>query len=764
MPTSAVALVAGVLLLQQSATLPGILWTALIAAVPICLRRLPSLAPLWMLLLGFLWALLHAHLSMGGRLDPALQGVDLVALGVVSDIPEADTRRTRFLFEIERLELDGVSRTAPGRVRLSWYNRPPLLRAGERWRLEVRLRRPRGLMNPHGFDYEAWLFRQGIAGTGYVRNSTSNRLLGADSRLLYRVNRFRQAIRDGITAKLGEGRDSAVLAALTVGHRGGLDDADWELFRRTGTNHLIAISGLHIGIVAGIGFFAGRRLSRLLGRVLNRIPADAFGVVLALSLAVGYTALAGFSVPTQRALVMLTIAFFAVLLRRPLRPFHALSAALAAVVILDPLAVLSAGFWLSFGAVAAILYAIAWRVTVGAVKSVGKVQWYLFAGLIPVLIAFEMELPVVSPAVNLLAVPYFSFFVVPAALLSALLLMLVGDFALPLLELSAAGVDLACRLLGWVAQAGPLLQPPGSPSATGWAVLTFGALMMLAPRGTPGRWLGLLFFLPLLETGGPVVGRGGLELTVLDVGQGLSVVVRTSGHTLLYDTGPRTFGGFDAGATVVAPYLQGEGVPRVDRVILSNGDADHSGGLGSIRRSHEVGEIYSGEPSAVEIPGIRSCVAGDRWRWDEVEFTILHPPSGERWRGNDTSCVVRIDTGKRRLLLTGDIERAAELRLVDAWSADLRSDLVIVPHHGSGTSSTLELVTVTRPAYAIVSAGYRNRYGFPKDSVLRRWRDHGARVIVTADSGAIRFVVSPEGALSLAERVRESRARYWTDR
>ena len=762
MPTSAVALVAGVLLFQQCATLPGILWTALVAAVPVCVRRLPSLTPLWMLLLGFLWALLYAHLSTVGRLEPPLQGVDLLVHGVVSDIPDGDTRRTRFLFDVERLEINGVDHAPPGRVRLSWYDRPPVLKAGDRWRLEIRLRRPRGLMNPHGFDYEGWLFRQGIAGTGYVRDSASNRLLGTDSRLVYRINRFRQAIKDGITTQLGEGRNSAVLAALTIGYRGGLDASDWEMFRRTGTNHLVAISGLHIGIVAGIGFFAGRRLARILGRILNRVPADAFGVLLGLSLAIGYAALAGFSIPTRRALVMLSIGFCALLLRRPLRPFHALSAALAAVVLLDPLAVFSTGFWLSFGAVAAILSVVAWRAATGSVRSIGRMQWVVFVGLVPVLIASGMEVPIVSPAVNLLAVPYFSFLVVPAALVSTLLFTIAGDLAHPLLELSAAGIGLASLALELVADTAPRLHLSGSLSRVGWGVLTLGTLMMLAPRGMPGRWLGLLFFLPLFGAKGPAPPPGGLELMVLDVGQGLSVVVHTSDHTLVYDTGPRTYGGFDAGSSVVAPYLRGAGVQRVDRIVLSNGDSDHRGGLESVLRSHEAGEIYSGEPSALEIPDTRPCVAGEQWHWDDVRFKILHPPAGNRWRGNNTSCVVQIDTGKRRLLLTGDIERAAELQLVDHWAAELKSDLVIVPHHGSATSSTTALVKATRPAYAIVSAGYRNRYGFPKDAVVRRWRHHGARVLTTAESGALRFVVSPEGGLLLAERFRETGARYWT--
>ncbi len=757
---AAVALVAGVLLFQQSTALPSALWGALLPPVVLCWLRVPALRLLWTPALGFLWALLHAHGVAPPPLHPDLEGNDLVLEGVVAGLPEVDDRRTRFLFEVERVTRAGVEYGSPGRVRLSWYRDAPKLRAGEGWRLTARLRRPRGLLNPHGFDYEGWLHRAGISATGYVRGASSNATVEGGPGL----DGLRQSIRDGLAERVGESRGGAVLVALTVGDRSGLDDTAWDVFRRTGTSHLVAISGLHISIVAGIAFFAGRRLARLVPGLLTRLPADSAGAVAALACAAGYAALAGFALPTQRALLMLALVMGGRLLRRPLRPFRALAIALVLVVLHDPPSVLSAGLWLSFGAVTVILLAVAWRSEPAAWRAIGGVQWRLFVGLAPVLLAFQLDVSLSSPLVNLVAVPVFSFLLVPLALCSALAFTLFGEPAAPLLELAALAIDLACAALAWAAGLTPVVGPGMYVAPAAWLGLLTAAALLVMPRGLPGRWLGLLFLLPLLHSNTPSPEPGALDLTVLDVGQGMSVVVRTSGHALLYDAGPRTYGGFDAGRSVVLPYLRGEGLDRLDRVVLSNGDADHAGGLAAVLEGVSVGDVLSGEADRVDDARVRSCQAGERWRWDGVTFRVLHPPAGGGWAGNDASCVLRIDNGRHSLLLTGDIERAGERRLVADQGARLDSDLVVVPHHGSATSSSPPLVEAVRPVYAVVSAGHGNRYGFPRGKVLDRWRAVGAKVLNTAQTGAIRFTLSPSAGLAGPELARERLSRYWSAR
>ena len=718
------------------------------------------LRPLLALMLGFLWALLHAHTALDRGIAAELQGKDLYVHGVVVSLPNQTKKSSKFEFQVERIELDGSELPSPGRIRLSWYRAAAKIEAGQRWGLKVRLKRPRGFANPGGFDYEGWLYQRGIRATGYVRKSEQNRVLG-EVRGLVSIQGWRQTIRDKINALSTEPASAALLNGLVVGDRSGIKQEQWQLFARTGTSHLIAISGLHIGIVFGLIFFVVRRAWCISNTMPLQIPAQQAAAIFGFIAAVIYAAMAGFAIPTQRALIMLLVFVVGYLLRRPPMPSRALAMALLLVVLWEPLALLSAGFWLSFTAVAVIFFGISGRIgKIGWLQQWGSVQWMIALGLAPVLLAMGLQVSLLAPLINLIAVPLFSFVMVPLCLSTVLLLFMSEPVGVQLLVFTnwmltqgLGGLEYLSGIsfVVWTAPEMPLWV---------WPPVVAGAVMLLSPRGLPARWLGLLFLAPIVLVRPATPEYGAVNFTVLDVGQGLAVVLQTQHHTLLYDLGPRFSDDFDAGSAVVVPYMRSLGIDRVDRLIISNGDMDHSGGLSGVLGQVDIGLIQSGEPGRLNVTA-ELCRAGDSWNWDGVGFRILHPAADEAWKGNDSSCVLKIEVGDRTLLIPGDIERDVEKMLLDRVKGELGSDLVIMPHHGSKSSSTIGFVRAVSPSYAIVSSGYRNRYGFPDTGVVGRWRSVGSEVLNTAELGAIELNIAANGVISQPKYHRMQQHRYW---
>jgi competence protein ComEC len=718
-----------------------------------------TLRPPIALMLGFLWAMLHAHLLMQKGISPELQGKDIYVEGVVVSLPEQTERRARFEFRVDRMLLDGVEQPLPGRIRLSWYRFAPKIVAGQRWGLEVRLKRPHGFANPGGFDYEAWLFQRRIRASGYVRKSEQNRLLG-EERGVVSIHSWRQHIRDSINRVAAAPQGKALLNGLVVGDRSGIKQQQWQLFARTGTNHLIAISGLHIGIVFGLGFFAMRRLWSLSKWLSLLIPAQQASAISGLTAAMAYAAMAGFAIPTQRALIMLLVFVLGYLLKRPPRPARALATALLLVVIWDPLVVLSAGFWLSFAAVAAIFFGFAGRVgAIGWLQQWSRVQWMIALGLAPVLLAMSFQVSLLAPPINMVVVPLFSLVIVPLVLLTALLLMLLQPLGAEMVEVMSWILASGMNGLAYLSDIPFIVWTTPSLPKWVWPFAMSGIVLLLSPRGLPARWLGMIFLTPILLVRPVVPEHGTVNITVLDVGQGLAVAVRTSNHTLLYDLGPKFSDEFNTGSAVVLPYLRSLGIDRVDLLMLSNGDKDHSGGLSGVLGQIEIGQILTGEPQYFDI-GASLCSSGASWNWDGVGFKVLHPDPGG-WSGNNSSCVLKIAAAGRSMLITGDIEKVVETRLMRESRKELSSDLVIIPHHGSKSSSTTSFVRAVSPGYAIVSTGYGNRYGFPKPSVVERWRSVGAEVLNTAELGAIELEIGADGSISAPVSYRQLRLRYW---
>jgi competence protein ComEC len=439
-----------------------------------------------------------------------------------------------------------------------------------------------------------------------------------------------------------------------------------------------------------------------------------------------------------------------------------LAAALVLVLALDPWAVLSPGFWLSFAAVAVIFYVGASRTARAHwLAQWGRVQWAVTVGLVPLLLAIFQQVSLVSPIANAVAIPVVSLVVTPLVLAGAAL-----PVAWPL-EIAHAILEALMWTLGWLAGLSVAVWQQHAPPVWTLPLALAGVAWLLVPRGVPARWLGLVLLVPLFTAGPRGPRPGDLWITVLDVGQGLSVLVRTERHALLYDAGPAFNAFSDSGSRVVLPYLRGEGISRLDALVVSHDDGDHSGGTASILDAIPVGLLWSSLSSGhalLETATWRApCTAGRRWVWDAVSFAFLHPReealSGRSARANSRSCVLRIEARGGRVLLTGDIEMATERELLQRAPALLNAEALLVPHHGSATSSSPEFVKQVAPRYAIFSAGYRNRFGHPRESVLSRYREAGSELLRTDTGGAIRMRLEPEGVQIEAQR--ERARRYW---
>lgn len=755
------AFLAGVLVFQHMPDLPSAWWGMLLPLLPVLGGRYPAARIAAWCAGGFLWALIHANHVLSTALPADLEGRDLWVEGTVATVPEHRARAVRFQFRIERLNNRAAGHITPLRVRLNWYGAPPALRAGDRWRLRVRLKRPHGFMNPGGFDYEGWLYRNGIRATGYVRPGESGRRLGQNEG--YWLPRLRQRLGDRIRDGLGGREFGGVITALAIGDRQGVPGDQWEVLTRTGTSHLTVISGLHVGLVSGLVFFAARSAWARMGRLPLRLPAPQAASVAAMAAAVVYAALAGFSVPTQRALIMVAVVMTAVLARRQHAPSHTLMTALLFVLLYDPLAVMSGGFWLSFSAVAVILFGMAGRAGPGGWWwRWGRVHVLIGIGLAPVMLILFQQVPLAAPVANLVAVPWVTLVVVP--------LVLGGLALLPWVPAAAGHVlRLADTLFGglW-----PLLERIAAWDAAQWiqhapppwtlVPAVIGIVLLIAPRGLPARWLGVIWLLPALLVASPRPRDGEFWFTLLDVGQGLSAVVLTRTHALVYDTGARFSADFDAGSAVLVPFLRHHGIETLDVLVVGHGDNDHVGGARALPGSIAVRRVFSSVPEKLPWWPGEHCRDGQRWRWDGVGFEVLHPPAAAAYRGNDASCVLRVSTaGSTAVLLTGDIERPAEQALLRTRTADLRADIIVVPHHGSRTSSSASFIAAVRPRFALFPVGYRNRWGFPHRDVSERYREAGVRLYDTASHGAITFRVAPAAEVVPPLTHRQSRGRYW---
>ncbi|MDB5912501.1 MAG: internalization-related competence protein-like protein [Ramlibacter sp.] len=709
-------------------------------------------------------------------LDPALEGRNLAVTGWIAAMPQRNEAGLRFRFEPDAASLDGRPVRVPPQLMLGWYasadgselqRQPPDLQPGDRWDFSVRLKAPHGHVNPHGFDYELWLWEQGVQATGYVRAGPRDpppRRLATSWRKP--VERARWKVRQAIFAQVTDARLAGVLAALVVGDQAAIERADWDVFRATGVAHLMSISGLHVTMFAWAAAALVGALWRRSTRLCLAWPAQHAGLAGGVLLAGAYAVFSGWGVPAQRTVCMLAVV---ALLRLGARDWPWPSVwllACATVLAADPWALTQAGFWLSFVAVG-VLFAtgrpqpprpqppppLAVRL-LGSLAALLREQWVVTVALTPLSLLLFGQVSVVGLLANLLAIPWVTLVVTP--------LGLAGVFFAPLWSAGAVAVDWLATVLQWLAQIPFATWAAPAPPLWAGAAGVLGGVLLAARLPWSARLLGVPLLLPVLAWQAPRPPPGQFEVLAADVGQGNALLVRTAAHTLVYDTGPGYSRDTDAGQRVLVPLLRALG-EQVEVVMLSHRDSDHTGGAGAVLRMQSsarlVSSLEDGHPLQALRPSSR-CSAGQRWTWDGVQFEVLHPAAadyGQRLRPNAMSCVLRVSNGQAGALLAGDVEKPQEALLALAPQR-IAADLLLVPHHGSRTSSTDAFLDAVRPTVALVQAGYRNRFGHPAADVVDRYRVRQIALVASAWCGAASWR-SGEPHRVRCERV--VAARYW---
>ena len=765
-----------------------------------------------MALWGGCWGLISAHQLLGEQLPGSMDREGFIVTGHIIGLVDSDHQRSRFRFVVEHVQSLDQNREAP-KLRLlllSWYQwEPHRLSPGDSWRLLVRLRRPRGLVNSGAFDYQSWLTQQGISATGYVVTSEHNQVVSQTHHAVWRplgkrVDIWRTQLREQILeAPLSEtGR--AIILALSIGDKTHIAD-QWSRLAQLGIVHLLVISGLHIGLVAGFGFILGLGLSRLFATLLLRSNANLSPIgrwlppIFALLSAAIYSQLAGFSLATQRALIGVVLLMLAKLLYRRVSPLGCVIWALLLIAISQPLAALNAGFWLSFTAVLTLIFwFFPWhsRRDLGTVRRTAGAQIALMLALLAPSLFVIGRASWLAPIVNLAAVPWVSLVTVPLSLVASLLARHCPEVAIWLWQLADYSIlalwflfDLIPRELGF-------LESPVPLSPWLFSAVFIAVCGLLVPSGLKVR---LASCLPLIALLAAPESEPPLRVTVLDVGQGLSVVIESPDQVLVYDTGPRWNERLGAGDAIVGPYLRARGRQRIDRLVLSHRDNDHAGGLAGLLREVEVGRILPGPSldtlnqtdsagySAIrlildtknnpatdniqQLPLDPLCSSGQRWFWpeipkdykDTIEFNVLAPKSNLKISSgqpaNNSSCVLLIRWRDQLILLPGDIQKSQEMALL-AEQLLPQVALLIAPHHGSKTSSTESFVQQLRPAHVVFSAGYKHHFGHPHSDVVGRYQAVGSSLWYTANQGGVSFIWDTNGALSV-ETARQLRGAYW---
>lgn len=713
----------------------------------------------WLLLGAILFVYAGTRIA-DNHLDDLYAGDSLLTQVRVIDFPRRSAASV-----LMRVAPLGDHRVPPV-TQVAWFDAPVMPSFGDVWELEVRLKRPRANSNPGLFDFEAWLFREKINATGYVVNGTRNRLLA--TRRASGADLFRLDYVEAAVGASGSAASGAVIAAVGAGVRQNIDREQWQRYALTGTSHLMAISGLHIGLAASA---AGLLSAFVLGVLRIGTGHYVAAIVIGVAVACAYALISGLAVPAQRAAVMLVIGGLTIVRRRQIDALRTLALAAAVIFVADPVATMAPGFHLSFAAVAVLLWLAlqkaqqplakgpAGRIANGVRQLVGM-QVFLLFGLMPLTILFFQRIALLAVPANLLAVPLFSVVTVPCALAGLAFLRLWKPAADALLGLAADSIDVLEKLLAQLARLPVTAGHIAKIEGVLWLVLLLPALWALLPRGWPGRRVALLAVpLLLLQAPGAPATRC-LDAHILDVGQGLAIVMQTASTTVVYDTGASFRSGGSMAERVVVPFLQSRGIKRIDRLIVSHADNDHSGGVTFIEEELRVEQVLVGEP--LRTAGLKAapCRAGYSWQADGVRFRLLHPPAAAGVSGNNASCVLLVATGPHQLLLTGDIEVAAERDLLmrDALGA---VDVVVVPHHGSLTSSSAALVHQLKPRVAIVSAGFANRWGLPKPVVIDRWASVGSTVLNTAEAGAISLSLCADGGIRQLRSDRHERRRFW---
>ncbi|WP_397390120.1 DNA internalization-related competence protein ComEC/Rec2 [Polynucleobacter sp.] len=734
--------------------------------------------------LGFAWNAHYAQGRLANVLSIEYEGKDLILEGRVNTLPQSSRSGAKFSFAIDKAFLGKEAiESFPPQVYLSWqpaWRNPqdvPEVIPGQRWKFKVKIKRPYGSLNPYTFDFERWSFHQDFGASGSVRSGrliTEKDIRFTEFALAMEYQRWK--LRQKIQHLLPrDARYGGVIAALVMGDQNAIDQEDWRVFNATGIGHLISISGLHVTMLAGFGAMLASFLWRR-NTLPLLIPISKVAAAAGFLTAFVYAWLAGFQIPAQRTMYMVGVVAFALWSGRSPRSFDIWWWALAFVLLIDPMAPYTPGFWLSFGAVAAILYAMQdsdgllglptgreleldwqYRVT-QALRDACRVQAVVTIALLPLTLHWFYQVSIVSPLANAVAIPVVSYIVTPLAIAGALLPDFIGKW---LLIPAHATMDYLAIMLAWMANWRWAIAWSSQPA--GWAMVMsiIGIAIAIRPgsirENLPSRVVGLamcttLFIQPLTNAN---LSKGEFRATVLDIGQGTAVLIETKTKRLLYDTGPIQ-GKDNAGQRIILPYLRGRGINRIDRMVISHSDSDHIGGAASLLKEitfdSMMGSLPSTNPLLVNLEGRKvpaiPCRFGQQWSWDGVDFHIWHPNEHTVFedqhprKPNEVSCVLEVRNPTTSFWLTGDVERQGEAEITERLTQAALNNLVaknvifMAPHHGSKTSSSQELLMALSPDEAFAQNGYRNRYGHPHPTVTARYQGMSIPFYQTPSTGA----------------------------
>jgi len=782
--TSVISFFLGIISLHFFRELPSVALVMIIIVavgsiswIPQCQKFKPQLFLAY--LIGFLWVLLNAKSVVDHRIPDHLEAKPISVVGIIDSIPEHRDNTTRFDFNIQHTLPESLWPN-PGRVKLRFRNPTMPLHVGDQLQLTVKLKRPQSYANPGSFDTERHLFQHHMVAEGTVVNKSSRHenltpTKINDSVLSHPIDRLRMWLLEKINRALKNSEYSGVIDALVVGLQSGITSEQWKVLKDTGTVHLVAIAGLHIAFVTGFVMLIilqiWQRLPRKLYEIIFpkflKIPVSLLTAVGGLSIAFFYAALAGFSIPTQRAVVVISTFMVSILSKRHASVWQNYFLALFIVVLLDPLSTLAPGFWLSFGAVGLILYGMKGRLhPKGLWWKWGRIQWVLFLGLSPIMLAIFGMTSLIAPLANFIAIPWVGFLVLPFCLLGTLCVTFSTGLGTFFLDIANRSLSLLFPVLQWLSEfRGATWINATQPL---WSILIgfIGVLLILLPKGFPGKNIGFIFLLPIFLIKPVMVDPNTARVTVLDVGQGLALIVETQGRVLVFDTGPKLNPGFDTGDRVVVPFLATRGRNNIDALVISHGDNDHAGGARSILKAMPVKTIITSEPKLFPEYNTMACFAGQQWAWDGVHFEMLHPTTVMTKKRNDHSCVLKVTAGTQSILLTADIEAKSEHSIVENMPEKLPATVMLVPHHGSRTSSTLEFIRAINPQIAIIPVGYLNQYGHPKPDIVERYKKENIIVLDTVKQGAISFILNQKNHNNSVDihAYRQENQRYWHSR
>jgi competence protein ComEC len=715
--------------------------------------------------LGFSLALFTAHNIIDARLSPQLEGKILYLTGIVSSVPQVKPASLSFYFTVEHSAFTEYAKDSlpfVGKTKLTWYRSLPTeFASGERWQIAVKLKRPYGFSNTGGFDYERWLLHNRVLATGYVRPSRYNqRLLAAPT---FQLNLLREKIYQAIQEQVSNSDIAALISALSVAIRTDISTEYWEVFRKTGTSHLMAISGLHIAMVAGFAILPISLVWILFPALYLRVPIKIATLTLGAVFATAYALLAGFTIPTQRALFMVLCALVALSLKYKFSVGHFLAVAVIGVLVIDPLAALSEGFWLSFFAVALIFY-MAGQSYKAAPYQLLHMQLLLSLGMIPISAAFFSSASLISPLANIIAIPWVTLLVAPSILLGVLLLFIAPVLSQYCFMVATWTLEVLLDYLRFLSQLPHSVLNFAELPPLLIIIAIIGVLIIALPQGLIGRYLGIIFLAPLFFYTPKKLPEGNFKLTLLDVGQGLASVLQTRNHVLVFDTGEHYSKQFDMGKMVLLPYLQSQQIYSIDKLIISHLDKDHAGGASAVLKQLPTVQFVSNDQVMIAKRHAMLCQAGQQWVWDKVQFRVLSPNTElNHLSKNDRSCVIQVSNGYHSALLLADIEKATEQHLVRDENIQLASEVMLVPHHGSKTSSSWSFLGAVKPQLALLSTGYRNRFNHPHAKIMSRYQQLNIPVLNTVDYGEIQlhFPNNHDKMTYIAKR--KVHKRFWTD-